>query len=430
MNLPCSSSPPPQCNPTLRRCSSRRTLSAYTYSASDQKLALSSSSHVSTSPPSEDDFDDTESPFNQVEHLVVDARQTFQPTEDLQIRRSRAQSFSCSLPPVEKEQDHDQDSEPFLDASSLINEKVDVPRRRPQKRHSLNMSASDHMREGRPPSLVPEISSRSADLLIIKDKQPDEEDSEPFLDAITPKSETAVEFDVSGFRPLQKSHSINVSSSGRRRSSLMSSSSTADIMIRRKENNLLMLQEDLINEVREFCMAEVKGSFKHVIEEWGSKSVTTSSMNDQELREEKLEHDSLQGLQIANAVRNFIQHLPLRYPLSVESPSEVMLHMRSLALAARYPSRPCVHVANIDHSQELNQLAFRPSEHGMSNLKRISIAVVHTLGFMEFLMGLLVSGGNDILDIDFTTSADKIVLVRTAFFNIYAFFVPQEEQIF
>ena len=237
-------------------------------------------------------------------------------------------------------------------------------------------------------------------------------DSEPVGSSAGPEQETGVEFHVSRRRSVMR-QSINEGSTSRRSSVISNFSASADTMKRRKEDNLLMLQEDLINEVRECCMAESKGSFKHVIDEWGSKSVKSCFLNEQELlvREEKLEHDSLEGLQITNAVRNFIHSLPLRYPLSVESPSEVMLHMRSLSLADRYPTRPCVHVANIDHSQELNQFAFRPSEHGMSNLKRITIAVVHTLGFMEFLMGILVSGGNDLLDIDFATSSEKIVLV-------------------
>ena len=253
------------------------------------------------------------------------------------------------------------------------------------------------------------------------EKDSDEEDLERFHHMYPESTNESTNFEEipPGRRIIQKRHSIHFSNSTR--SSISRSSISAGLMRTRKEESLLMLQEDLINEVKESCMVEVKGSFRHIIDEWASKRVgnhipsTTTFRREDHLSKDNLEQDSPEGIHIARAVRNFIQHLPLRYPLSIESPGEVMLHMRYLALVARTPSRPCVHVTNIEPSEELDHLAFRPSDHGMSNLKRISIAVIHTLGFMEFVMGLLVSGGNDILDIDFTTSSEKIVLVSTRF---------------
>ena len=251
------------------------------------------------------------------------------------------------------------------------------------------------------------------------DRDSEEEDMEQFMQMYPAESsaERSANFDQypSGRPVIQKRHSIQLLNS--KRSSTRSSISTiAGLRRTRKEESLLLLQEDLINEVKESCLAEVKGSFRHTIDEWASKTVISSSTN---LNREDHSSDEVntEGAHIARAVRNFIQHLPLRYSLSIESPSEVMLHMRSLALVARNPSRPCVHVTNIDVSEELDHLAFRASDHGMSNLKRISIAVVHTLGFMEFVMGLLVSGGNDVLDIDFITSSEKIVLVSAYYFE-------------
>jgi len=108
---------------------------------------------------------------------------------------------------------------------------------------------------------------------------------------------------------------------------------------------------------------------------------------------------------INTTVRNFITSLPSRYVLSVESPGEVLVHMRLVASVRNDPLHAFIHVGF--HYQEV------PSCRGQSNVKTLVVSCANTSGLMEYLMNLLVAGGNEIFDTNFLlTSGDKIVLIR------------------
>jgi len=178
----------------------------------------------------------------------------------------------------------------------------------------------------------------------------------------------------------------------------------------RRSEQLQMVIKDLIEETSEFYTSEPASrdyDGYDVIEEWG---MMTSSDGGIDLHTEG---------SISSAVQNFIGSLPPRYAFVVESPQEVLSHMRALATIYKNPTKAFVEVTNFDacktnscESVPLIQLAFCPNSNGMTNLKLVTIACNHTIGIMEFITGLLVSGGSKILDTNYMLSSKKVMLIK------------------
>ncbi len=112
-------------------------------------------------------------------------------------------------------------------------------------------------------------------------------------------------------------------------------------------------------------------------------------------------------LAAAAAAREFIKSLPPRYVLSIDSPGEALIHMRHHASAKRDPLKAFIHITGCDFCESLS---FGTS--GPNNLKTIFVCCAHTIGLLEFLMGILVCGGNEIFDTNFLLSSEKIMLIR------------------
>lgn len=181
--------------------------------------------------------------------------------------------------------------------------------------------------------------------------------------------------------------------------------------IRRREQ-LQIVANDLIEETIQFYNLEPVPSIDNdgcnFIVEWGMKG----------LKDKPTSLDA--EILLLSAIRNFLHSLPPRYAFVVDSPQEVLSHMRALANIRRNPTKAFVDVAGFCASKSnsedgvglLDQLAFCPNTNGMTNLKLVTIACAHTIGIMEFITGLLVSGGSKILDTDYMLSNNKVMMIR------------------
>lgn len=114
---------------------------------------------------------------------------------------------------------------------------------------------------------------------------------------------------------------------------------------------------------------------------------------------------SLHQSQILKNIMNFVSALPPRYALGVDTPSEVLLHMRLMAAARSDNSRAVVHITSLKDTQWAG---------GSNDQSRqlVTIACVDAYGLLEYITRLLATGGSRVLDADVMLSAtDNIVLV-------------------
>ena len=172
----------------------------------------------------------------------------------------------------------------------------------------------------------------------------------------------------------------------------------------RREDMIQLMADDLIEIACDFFMAEQKVcSIVDVISAWNNTQAS---------------HEMVSPDAIKKAIENFINSLPPRYVLGINSPDEVMLHMRIIDETRKFLAKSVVHISSFDDIEnwkESLQLAFCPATNGMGNLKVVTISCVHTIGIMELAMGMLVSGGSEILDCNFMLSSEKIMLVSSKF---------------
>ncbi|KAI2488907.1 protein tyrosine kinase [Fragilaria crotonensis] len=112
---------------------------------------------------------------------------------------------------------------------------------------------------------------------------------------------------------------------------------------------------------------------------------------------------SSQRDQVLKHVAEFVSSLPPRYALGVDTPSEVLLHMRLVAAARMDHSRTVVHVTNIKGDQA-------PSP-GPS-VQLVTISCVDALGLLEYITRILGTGGSRVIDADVMLNTDNIVLDR------------------
>jgi len=105
-------------------------------------------------------------------------------------------------------------------------------------------------------------------------------------------------------------------------------------------------------------------------------------------RDEKIQGDEIE--QVYDLVKKFIEGLPVRYALGVETPSEVLLHMRLVAAARSEKNKAAVHFTK--------------------NL--VTICCSDREGLLEYITKLLHENGSRVLDADVMTTADNIVLDR------------------
>ena len=112
---------------------------------------------------------------------------------------------------------------------------------------------------------------------------------------------------------------------------------------------------------------------------------------------------------VLSAVSSYLAELPVRYALGVDSPSEVLLHMRLMTAARADPTKAAVHIANVDDGDShVAAGTIRPG----STLRLVTICCADSDGLLEFITRLLGTGGARVLDADVMLTSDSIALDR------------------
>ena len=116
---------------------------------------------------------------------------------------------------------------------------------------------------------------------------------------------------------------------------------------------------------------------------------------------------SLEREKVLSSVQQFIQVLPPRYALGVDTPSEVLLHMRLMSVVRGDASRAVVHITNIGEDSNWTS----PMDPKAPSRRLVTIACADAVGLLEYISKLLATGGSRVLDADVMLSSDNIVLV-------------------
>jgi hypothetical protein len=111
--------------------------------------------------------------------------------------------------------------------------------------------------------------------------------------------------------------------------------------------------------------------------------------------------------QVSKSIERFVGSLPPRYALGAETPSEVLLHMRLMAAVRSDPTRPTVHIMNLENDKNWTS----PSNKEGRSRRLVTIACADTTGLLEYITKLLATGGSRVLDADVMLSTDNIALV-------------------
>uniref|UniRef100_A0A7S2Y8D6 Mitogen-activated protein kinase kinase kinase n=1 Tax=Entomoneis paludosa TaxID=265537 RepID=A0A7S2Y8D6_9STRA len=115
---------------------------------------------------------------------------------------------------------------------------------------------------------------------------------------------------------------------------------------------------------------------------------------------------------IVSSVQDFVSALPMRYALGVETPSEVLLHMRLMAAARADGNKASVHIRNLEHDDGSYRRAAPSNSSTDKALRLVTIACRDTQGLLELITRSLASGGSRVLDADVMLSKDGTVLDR------------------
>jgi hypothetical protein len=114
--------------------------------------------------------------------------------------------------------------------------------------------------------------------------------------------------------------------------------------------------------------------------------------------------------QVLKSVQKFVAALPTRYSLGADTPSEVLLHMRLMAVARSDPIKCVVHIINLDNDSSWADNGVQTK--GQKNVRLVTISCADALGLLEYITKLLGTGGSRVLDADVMLSSDRIVLDR------------------
>jgi hypothetical protein len=120
---------------------------------------------------------------------------------------------------------------------------------------------------------------------------------------------------------------------------------------------------------------------------------------------------------VLTTIHAFVSSLPLRYALSADTPSEVLLHMRLMAAARSDTTKAALHIHNLDDDDNNWTGSILPAhtinftEGADTSLRLVTISCHDCTGLLEYISRLLASSGSRVLDADVMLSKDGIVLV-------------------
>ena len=170
---------------------------------------------------------------------------------------------------------------------------------------------------------------------------------------------------------------------------------------RRAEHNRAVIR-DLCEIVVDLCIAESKLLFH-------SAQTTSLSAPSAGGIAGLLDGASPDRKSVLSAVAAHLNDLPVRYALGVDSPSEVLLHMRLMTSARADPTRAAVHIGNVDDG---DSHVAAGTIHPGSTLRLVTICCADCGGLLEFISKLLGTGGARVLDADVMLTSDSIALDR------------------
>jgi len=120
----------------------------------------------------------------------------------------------------------------------------------------------------------------------------------------------------------------------------------------------------------------------------------------------------LEREQVVRCIHNFLSALPMRYALSADTPSEVLLHMRLMAAARADKFKAVVHIHNLDAGGIRGAYPAAQKRDAQSqSLRLVTISCNDATGLLEYITKLLATGGSRVVDADVMLSTDGIVLV-------------------
>ncbi|GMH74737.1 hypothetical protein TrST_g5911 [Triparma strigata] len=119
---------------------------------------------------------------------------------------------------------------------------------------------------------------------------------------------------------------------------------------------------------------------------------------------------------ISSAISTHLSSLPLRYALSIENPSEVLVHMRLMTSARKNPAHSAIHIQPLDPLALTNafstlHLSDEWNKAGLS-LRLVTVSCADSYGLLEYITRVLSTGSSRVLDADVMLSSDNIALDR------------------
>lgn len=99
---------------------------------------------------------------------------------------------------------------------------------------------------------------------------------------------------------------------------------------------------------------------------------------------------SLERDQVLKSVQKFVAALPTRYALGVDTPSEVLLHMRLMAVTRADPTKCVVHIINLDNDSYWTD----NESNSRGNRRLVTISSSDAVGLLEYITKLLGTGGS------------------------------------
>mmetsp|Transcript_25594 Transcript_25594/g.36064 ORF Transcript_25594/g.36064 Transcript_25594/m.36064 type:complete len:1059 (-) Transcript_25594:73-3249(-) len=121
---------------------------------------------------------------------------------------------------------------------------------------------------------------------------------------------------------------------------------------------------------------------------------------------------SLQRANVSRTILQFLTSLPPRYALGIDTPSEVLLHMRLMAVARSSNTKAVVHIANLEDSASHEKTHAPTHTRPQTVTRLVTIASADARGLLEYITNLLSTGGSRVIDADVMLTKDNIVLDR------------------
>ena len=141
---------------------------------------------------------------------------------------------------------------------------------------------------------------------------------------------------------------------------------TNDYRNNRRAESYQTVVDDLCSIVSEMYISE-----KNLLVDNNSASLDAVTVNNRGQRE-----------QVVTTIKSFLSDLPMRYALGVQTPSEVLVHMRLMAVARSDMFRAAVHIVSLEGQDATT-----------NGMRMVTISCSDRYGLLEYMTKILASGG-------------------------------------